>query len=318
MAEQTVEEVLSSFPPFAGQIDAEYRASNANLTTLQMNIGYKCNLACRHCHLQCSPKRDEEMGRETMQACLDACIHGGFKTLDITGGAPEMNPHLQWLIEQASALKLDTVVRTNLTILLEPEYEHYLDVYAENDVHLFASLPYYAARNCDKIRGSGVFDNSIKVLRKLNELGYGTGKHVITLVFNPAGPILPPDSSGLEAEYRMRLKHDFDIDFSNLVSIANMPCGRFAEALNRKDRLKDYVQQLVDVFNPDTVPAMMCRDQISVDWQGKLYDCDFNQAMGLPMLSGETIFDWVDRDPQPRNIAFRNWCYTCTAGAGSS
>ncbi|MBO4365394.1 MAG: radical SAM protein, partial [Eggerthellaceae bacterium] len=182
MAEYTVEEVLSSFPPFAERIDLPYRVSNANLSTFQINIGYKCNLACRHCHLQCSPSREEEMNRETMRACLDACVRGGFKIFDITGGAPEMNPHLQWLIEQATALDLDVVVRTNLTILLEPEYEHLLNVYADNDVNLFASLPYYSATTCDKIRGGGVFNESIKVLKKLNELGYGRGKHTLSLV----------------------------------------------------------------------------------------------------------------------------------------
>ena len=258
------------------------------------------------------------MSRETMEACLAVYVSQGFKLLDITGGAPEMNPNLQWLIEQAARRNISTVVRTNLTILLEPDYQHFLHVYASNDVHLFASLPFYTSGNCDKIRGGGVFEKSVCVLKMLNDMGYGRGDHALTLVFSPAGPTLPPDNAELEAEYRRNLKRDFDIDFTNLVSITNMPCGRFANALNRNDKLGRYVQKLIDAFNPQTVPSMMCRDQISVDWQGKLYDCDFSQAMGLPLVSGESIFDWVDRRPQPRRIAFRNWCYACTAGAGSS
>lgn len=318
MPDQAIEEVLNSFEPFATRVADEYRVSSEHPGTFQVNIGYKCNLACKHCHVNCSPVREEEMSLETMQACLDACVNGGFKLFDITGGAPEMNPHLEWLIEQATARDLEVIVRTNLCILLEPEYEHFIDVYASHHVHLFASLPYYSAKNCDKIRGDGTFMANIEVLRKLNSVGYGTGKHELTLVFGPAGPSLPPDLADLEAEYHRRLKADFDIEFDNLVGMTNMPCGRFAEALNRKDKLGRYVEKLIDAFNPDTVPTMMCRDQINVDWKGDLYDCDFNQAMGLPLLSRETVFDWVDRIPAPRSIAFRNWCYACTAGSGSS
>ena len=318
MSQQSVEEVLDSYPSFASAIEPQYCTSNERLMTLQANIGYKCNLVCRHCHLQCSPSREEEMSQETMLACLDAYAAGGFKLFDITGGAPEMNPHLQWLIEEAARRGYPTVVRTNLCILLDPVYEHFIDVYQRNNVHLYASLPFYEAGNVDKIRGDGTFMACIEALRKLNEVGYGTGSHVITLVYSPAGPSLPPDIVSLEAEYHRRLKADFGIEFDNLVSMTNMPCGRFAEALNKKDKLGRYVEKLIDAFNPETVPAMMCRDQISIDWQGKLYDCDFNQAMGVPTPSGETIFDWVDRTPAARPIAFRNWCYACTAGAGSS
>lgn len=318
MPDQTIEEVLASFPPFAAQIGEEYRLTQRHLTTLQVNVGYRCNLACRHCHLQCSPARTETMSCETMQACLQACEHGGFDVLDITGGAPEMNPHLEWLIEQAHERGMATIVRTNLCILLDPQYAHFLDVYPKFDVHLFASLPFYSARNCDKIRGDGTFNENIDVLRMLNQRGYGTSEHALTLVYSPAGASLPPDNAEMEREYHRRLKEDFDIVFDDLVTITNMPCGRFAEALNRKNNLGRYMQKLVGAFNSDTVPTMMCRSQISVDWQGWLYDCDFNQAMGLPLLSGETIFDWVNRDPAPRRIAFRNWCYACTAGAGST
>lgn len=317
-ATQTVEEVLASFPPFAGEIDERYRRTEEHLTTFQVNVGYKCNLACRHCHLNCSPARTEEMPRETMQACLDACAAGGYGVFDITGGAPEMNPDLEWLIEQASKLDVEIVVRTNLCILLEPEYERFFDVYDRHDVHLFASLPAYSARNCDKVRGDGTFMANIEVLKRLNGLGFGTGKHHLTLVYGPPGPTLPPKNSETEAEYHRRLKEDFGVEFTDLATMTNMPCGRFAEALNRKGRLDRYMEKLLGAFNPETVPDMMCRKQVSVDWQGKLYDCDFNQAMGLPLLSGETVFDWAGHAPRPRRIAFRNWCYACTAGSGST
>lgn len=318
MTNQTAEEVLASYPPFITRVDEPYRVSSERLTTLQVNVGYRCNLACRHCHLSCSPARAEEMTRETMQACLDAYDAGGFGLLDLTGGAPEMNPHLAWMIEQAHDKGIDSVVRTNLCILLDPEYRHFVDVYVKNRVHLFASLPSYAPGPCDKIRGNGTFMASIEAIKLLNTVGYGTGDLPLTFVFSPAGPMLPPDKDEMEREYRRRLKEDFDVEFTDLVMMTNMPCGRFAETLNKKNRLGVYVQKLIDAFNPNTVPTMMCRDQISVDWQGNIFDCDFNQAMGIATPSGETIFDWVDREPKARPIAFRNWCYACTAGAGSS
>ncbi len=321
MAERSVEQVLASYPPFAQRVDEGYRVTNDRLTTLQINVGYACNLACKHCHLSCSPARTEEMSRETMKACLDAYRLGGFSQIDLTGGAPEMNPHLEWLIEEASKICDDVIVRTNLCILTQPGFGHFAQVYAEHDVTLFASLPYYSARNCDKVRGDGTFMASIEALRMLNELGYGdSGRdgHTLTLVFNPSGAVLPPNQDSLEAEYHARLEADFGVRFTNLVAIANAPGGRFAERLNAKDRLGKYMQKLIDAFNPATLEGMMCRSQVSVDWEGKLYDCDFNQAMHVPLMSGETIFDWAKRRPERRNIAFRNWCYACTAGAGSS
>ena len=318
MANQSVEEVLASYPPFIERIDEEFRVSKECVETMQVNIGLRCNLACRHCYVSCSPARTELMDRTTMQACLDACVRGGFKTLDITGGAPEMNPDLEWFIEEADKRDIYTVVRTNLVILLEPEYEHFYQVYCDHYVHLFASLPYYTPGNCDKIRGKGVFDASIEVIQKLNSLGYGTGEYNLTFVFNPAGPTLPADTEELENEYRRNLKRDFDIEFTNLVVMNNMPCGRFAETLNRKDKLGLYMEKLINAFNKETIPTRMCRNQVAVDWQGNLADCDFNNAMGNRLLSGETIFDWVDREPEPRKISFCNWCYACTAGSGST
>ena len=318
MGNQTTAEVRASFPPFEGRVEEQYRVSNECLATMQINVGLRCNLACRHCYVRCSPTRTEEMSRETMQACLDAAVRGGFKTLDITGGAPEMNPNLEWFLDEADKRDLYTIVRTNLVILLEPEYERFFQIYQDHFVHLYASLPYYTPNNCDKIRGKGVFGTSIEVIQKLNSMGYGTGEHNLTFVYNPSGPTLPADTEELENEYRRTLKQDFDIEFTNLVVMNNMPCGRFAEALNRKDKLGTYMQKLIDAFNPETVPTRMCRNQVAVDWQGNLADCDFNNSMGCRLLSGETIFDWVDRAPAARKIHFTNCCYACTAGSGST
>ena len=323
MPEETVKEALAAVPPFISMVPAEHRVTNDRLSTQQINVGYKCNLACKHCHLQCGPARTEEMSRETMQACLDAFEVGGFSAVDITGGAPEMNPDLEWFLREWQVRGVKPIVRTNLCILLQPEYEHFVQVYADTDVHLFASLPYYTARNVDKIRGDGTFAASIEALRMLNAVGYGDhdgegDTHAITLVFNPAGATLPPSQASLEAEFHRNLAADFDVHFSNLVAMTNYPAGRFASALARKGNLSKYMHRLYDAFNPDTTEGMMCRDQISIDWAGDIYDCDFNQALGMKAAKAVTIFDFA-REKQPaRRIVFANHCYTCTAGAGSS
>ena len=318
MPEQTTWEVMRSFPDFVERVPEEFRYTQERMSTLQVNVGYRCNLACRHCHLQCGPKRTEAISHEAMEAAIDAYEVGGFTTLDVTGGAPEMHPELEWFLRSAHERGANLIVRTNLCILTDPEYAHFADVYADVDATVFASLPYYTARNVDKIRGDGVFAGSIEGIRMLNERGYGTGKHTLTLVFNPSGPTLPPSQDSLELEYHQKLADDFGIYFTNLIAITNNPIGRFAEALNRKNRLGGYLQRLIDAFNPDTVPAMMCRNTISVDWQGNLYDCDFNQALGLPSIGHKTIFDLAHEAPTPHRIVFANHCYGCTAGAGSS
>ena len=323
MPEETVKEALAVVPPFISMVPAEHRVTNDTLSTLQINVGYKCNLACKHCHLQCGPARTEEMSRETMQACLDAFEVGGFTSVDITGGAPEMNPDLEWFLREWQARGVRPIVRTNLCILTLPEYSHFVQVYADVDAHLFASLPYYTARNVDKIRGDGTFAASIEAMHMLNAIGYGDhdgagDTHSITLVFNPSGATLPPSQVSLEAEFHRSLASDFNVHFSNLVAMTNYPAGRFASALARKGNLSKYMHRLFDAFNPDTTESMMCRDQISIDWAGDIYDCDFNQALGLKVARPMTIFDFA-REKQPvRRIVFANHCYTCTAGAGSS
>jgi len=318
MAEKTVEEVMNEFTPFIEVVPECDRVTNVPMTTMQVNVGYKCNLACRHCHLECGPKRTEMMSREVMQACLDAYELGGFSAVDITGGAPEMHPDLEWFLREWQARGVKPIVRTNLCILADPEYARFAQLYADVDATLFASLPYYSARNVDKIRGDGTFAGSIEGLKLLNEVGYGDGGRPITLVYNPPTATLPPDQASMEREYRRRLTADFGVSFTNLVAITNNPSGRFAAALARKGNLESYMNRLIGAFNPATTASMMCRDQVSVDWQGNLYDCDFNQALGLRVEGGTTIFDLAKKAPSVRNIVFANHCYGCTAGAGSS
>lgn len=318
MGERTVDEVMSSFTPFIDVVPECDRVTNKQLTTMQVNVGYACNLACRHCHLQCGPNRTEQMSREVMQACLDAFETGGFKAVDITGGAPEMHPDLEWFLHEWQTRGVKPIVRTNLCILTEEGYERFPQLYADVDAQLFASLPYYSARNVDKIRGNGTFAASIEGLKLLNAVGYGEGGRPITLVYNPPTATLPPDQTSMEAEYRRRLTADFGVSFTNLVAITNNPSGRFAAALARKGNLESYMNRLIGAFNPATTASMMCRDQVSIDWQGQLYDCDFNQALGLKVEDDITVFDLAKQAPEVRNIVFANHCYGCTAGAGSS
>jgi len=323
MPAKTIREAMAEVPPFAGMVPEEHRVTNDTQSTLQANIGYRCNLACRHCHLECGPTRTEMMSRETMQACIDAFEVGGFKSIAITGGAPEMHPDLEWFLREWQARGVRPIVRTNLCILTQPEYAHFAQLYHEVDATLFASLPFYSARNVDKIRGDGTFMACIEALRMLNALGYGDADgngdtHTMTLVFNPAGATMPPDQASMELQYRRNLARDFDVHFSNLVAITNNPIGRFAEALNRKDKLGGYLKRLCDAFNPATTEGMMCRDQISVNWAGDVFDCDFNQALGLGIAAGKSIFDFARERQGARPIAFANHCYACTAGAGSS
>ena len=258
------------------------------------------------------------MSREVMQACLDAFGACGFASVDITGGAPEMHPELEWFLREWQARNVKPIVRTNLCILTDPAYTRFVRLYADVDATLFASLPYYSAHNVDKIRGDGTFAASIEGLRLLNGVGYGDGGRPITLVYNPPMASLPPDQASMEREFRRRLSADFDVSFTNLVAITNNPSGRWAAALNRKGNLESYMNRLIGAFNPATTAGIMCRAQVSVDWEGRLYDCDFNQALGLPVEGGATIFDLAREKPASRHIVFANHCFGCTAGAGSS
>lgn len=314
----SVEELMGGYPPFEERVPKECRYTKERLTTLQVNVGYRCNLACRHCHLQCGPKRSEAMSREVMQACIEAYRVGGFSSMDITGGAPEMHPDYEWFLAQVADAGIRPMCRTNLCILTDPDYAHFAELYAEYDVTLVASLPAYVARKCDKVRGEGTFDADIEAMRMLNDLGFGTGEHTLMLVYNPAGAVLPPSQASLEAEYKARLSADYGLSFDSLIAIANNPSGRFAAALDEKGNLGRYMDRLIGAFNEATCAGMMCRDQISVDYAGRVYDCDFNQALGLEIEGGKSIFDFAQAAPEVRHIVFANHCYGCTAGSGSS
>lgn len=312
---------LDAFEPFVGRVAEPYRRTEDALSVLQVNISRRCNLACRHCHVEAGPNRTEVMSRETLAHCLAVYRDRAFDTLDITGGAPETNPDFAWFIREAAEAGGTTMVRSNLVILQEPGYEHLPELYAELGVTIVASLPHYTAKPMEKQRGSGTFDAVIAMLQRLNRLGYGTvGGPELDLVYNPGGAFLPPDQGALEKEYKQKLEADFGIGFTNLFAIANNPLGRFGNRLEQTGNLKSYMGKLIAAFNPETVPAMMCRSQLSVGYDGTLYDCDFNQAADIPCASGLTIADYaLDASlPLARDIRFGNHCYACCAGAGSS
>ncbi len=291
------------------------------INTFQVNVGLKCNLECVHCHVSSSPRRKEEMTWKTMEMILDSAEKVNATEIDITGGAPEMNPNLKHFIIEANRRGFTTKVRTNLTILLEPGYEDYPDFFKENRVQLIASLPCYLQDNVDKQRGTGVYEDSIKAIKLLNDVGYGIDPDLpLHLVYNPVGPSLPPEQESLEDDYRRELKDRYDIHFTNLLTITNMPIGRYRVDLRHADKEKEYFQLLTESFNPDTVDDLMCRYQISVDWDGKLYDCDFHLAMRKPVNSGAPnhISQFDEYVLTKRKIVTQDYCFGCTAGCGSS
>ncbi|QDT98477.1 arsenosugar biosynthesis radical SAM (seleno)protein ArsS [Gimesia aquarii] len=292
------------------------------INTLQMNLGKLCNMTCEHCHVDAGPDRREIMIWETIQDCLKALKNSGFQTLDLTGGAPEMNPHFRDLVEEATKLKKQIIDRCNLTILLAPGYTDLPDFLAAHQVEIVASLPCYLEENTDDQRGNGAFKKSVQALQKLNSLGYGksNSKLKLSLVYNPVGFSLPPDQSELELAYRRELKKQFDIEFTNLITITNMPISRFLSELVNQGQLEEYMERLINAFNPETVSGLMCRSIISVDWQGYLYDCDFNQMLNLPVSvsTRRHIRDFLYHELSEREIVTNQHCYGCTAGAGSS
>lgn len=311
---------LTEIPPFQQMIpDKKYMDTEEYLDVLQMNIGRKCNLICKHCHVNAGPVRTEEMSREVMDDCLAFAKEQKIATIDITGGAPEMNPNLEYLIEESSKICNHVIVRTNLVILLDEAYKYLIEVYAKNKVEIVCSLPYYRAAEMDKVRGDGSFDKAIEVLRCLNATGYGKSPElVLNMVYNPAGAFFPPDQEAMEKEYKQKLLQDFGIEFNSLYTLYNNPMGRFGAFLQRSGNLKRYMKKLFDAFNADTVGALMCRTQISVDYDGQLYDCDFNLAAGIPVVGNQKIFDVTGKPYQVRKIRMDKHCYACTAGAGSS
>ncbi len=293
------------------------------LDTLQLNLGYLCNLSCIHCHVGAGPNRRELMDRTTMEQALEACRRFDVQTLDLTGGSPEMNPEFRWLVEQARSRGIHVMDRLNPTIMEEPGYEWVGDFLAEHQVEAIASLPCYSKDNVDAQRGNGVFEASINALQKLNELGYGdpAGSLELNLVYNPLGPTLPPDQQALESDYKRLLDDEFGIRFNRLFTITNMPIQRFGAILLSKGQFDDYMALLKNAYQRENLKGVMCRSLISVDYQGFLYDCDFNQMLGLP-LGGEKqarhLSQLLETSELPRRIGVAGHCYGCTAGQGSS
>lgn len=318
------------------------------LTTLQVNLGYLCNLSCTHCHVNAGPKRTELASLETVEHILDFIKINNISILDVTGGAPEMNPHFKHLVKQARALDVEVIDRCNLTILEEPGYEDMAQFLADNGVTVTASLPCYQEKNVSEQRGKGVFDSSITVLQKLNRLGYGIdADKKLSLVYNPNGAFLPPDQMGLEKAYKKELKENFDIDFNELFTITNMPISRYGSMLMSKNIFDDYMGLLKSSYAPDNLNGVMCMNLLSIDWQGFVYDCDFNQMLDWPLISPDGNHGQYDADGgkaandsglnilasdkkrihiselmttnlEENPIVIGEHCYGCTAGQGSS
>lgn len=296
--------------------------SGERITTVQVNVGLVCNITCEHCHVSSSPRRKEEMSWETMEHVLRVVREAGAGVIDITGGAPEMNPNFRRLASTAIKMGIKVMVRTNLTILLEPGYHDLFEFFPAHRIHLVASLPCYTKENVDRQRGNGVHDASIEALRRLNAVGYGREAHLpLDLVYNPGGPNLPGDQTALEADYKRELWDRHRIVFTRLITITNMPIGRFMTALKKEKKVESYRELLRTSFNKATIAPLMCRHQIDVDWNGVIYDCDFNLALRMPVRNGAGgpihVRDF-DAELHARRIVTGEHCFGCTAGHGSS
>lgn len=302
-----------SFPPI----------QRSPLSILQVNVGYRCNQTCVHCHVNAGPNRKEEMSAQTAADIVEFMQASDVQTLDITGGAPELNPNFRFLVRKAKERGIRVIDRCNLTILFEPGQEDLADFLAAQRVSVVASLPCYLDENVDAQRGKGVYERSIEGLRRLNALGYGGDDPDLTLdlVYNPQGPVLPPAQTDLEKDYKRELGNRFGIRFNRLLTLANMPVGRFASTLISKGEFDDYLQVLRKAHVDANVEHVMCRNTVSIDWQGYAYDCDFNQMLGLPMRwNGKErthITEMVPDAFEGRPIAVRDHCFGCTAGQGS-
>lgn len=308
-----------NIPDFESHLEDGILWSKDRPTTMQVNITKTCNLACKHCHVESSPARTEDMTRETADKVIELFKKEGFQILDITGGAPEMSSQYKYLIENLAPYAKKIMTRTNLTIHLEPEYEGYLEFMKDHKVEIVASLPFYEKDKTDRQRGMGVYDESIEVLQKLTKMGYGVEDDLILdLVYNPNGAILPGDQVELENIYRAKLD-EYGIKFNQLFTITNNPSGRFYKWLERSGNLERYMDKLLVAFNPATIDDVMCRDMISVNDDGRLYDCDFNLATDLQMVDEpKTLDQALVMGLGKRKIATANHCYGCTAGSGSS
>ena len=317
-----------SFQPFTERVGQEkgLPLKRVNLDTVQLNLGKLCNQACLHCHVDAGPKRTEIMSPRTAELALDLIRAAKARTVDLTGGAPELNPSFRFLVEQNRQDGRHVLDRCNLTVLFESGQEDLAEFLAEHQVEIFASLPCYSEENVAAQRGHGVYEKSIAALRKLNALSYGRAGSglVLNLVYNPVGVHLPPPQQNLEADYKRELGERFGLTFNNLLTITNMPIARFAHSLERDGKLAEYMGLLAQAFNPATLDSLMCRHLVSISWDGYLYDCDFNQMLnlrlgnGTPLRLGEHSADSLVRQLIGRDIRLDSHCYGCTAGAGSS
>ncbi|MCG6535970.1 MAG: arsenosugar biosynthesis radical SAM protein ArsS [Syntrophales bacterium LBB04] len=311
---------LAVNPSFAERVFHPLTAEGIGI--FQINVGYRCNLGCRHCHVNAGPLRPEIMSKAVMEQCLKILESHSIPTIDITGGSPEMHPEIRWFLKECAALGRRLLVRTNAVILLEKSYESFIDLYAENRIEVVVSLPHMDPHVTDRQRGEGVFLKLMEAIRRLNARGYGrvgTGL-ILDLVHNPGGAYLPGSQAALEASYRLILQNKHGITFDHLFCINNMPIGRYLDYLRRTDNYEEYMATLVNAFNPAALKNVMCKTTLSVAWDGRLHDCDFNQMLGLLINHGApdhiSAFD-MDKLAH-RRIVIGNHCYGCTAGAGSS
>ena len=314
-----------ALPTFKEKISEtnEFPLKAKKLEILQINVGYMCNQVCSHCHVDAGPDRKEIMTRETMIQCLNVIKNTGAHTLDLTGGAPEMNPNFRWFVEEASKAGIkDFIVRSNLTIITaNKKYNDLPNFFKKYNVHVVSSMPHWTRGKTDKQRGDGVFNASIEALKMLNAVGYGRpeNKLRLDLVYNPSGAFLPSNQKSLEKDFKKALLEAFNIHFHNLFAITNLPISRFLDYLIASENYEDYMYALVEAYNPTAVANVMCTNTLSVSWDGYLYDCDFNQMLQLPVSSKvKHISDYNEDLLEGRNIVMSQHCYGCTAGAGSS
>ena len=321
--EQIAELEKTGLEPFADKI-TQFGYSSLKPTGIdifQINVGKMCNQTCNHCHVDAGPDRKEIMTKETLQLCLDAVDKGNIKVVDLTGGAPEMNPHFRWFVEELSHRNVNVMVRSNLTIILaNPKYNDLPEFFKKHKVEVISSLPHFSKLRTDAQRGEGVFEKSIKALQMLNAVGYGIEGYGLNLnlVFNPTGALLPPSQTSLERDFKERLLRQYDVTFNSLFAITNMPISRFLDYLLASGNYESYMEELVNSFNPTAIDSVMCRNMLSVGWDGYLFDCDFNQMLDMKTNVIEHIKDFDKGNLTDRLIKLGQHCYGCTAGAGSS
>ncbi len=299
-----------------------YPLKPLNLDIFQINLGKMCNQVCKHCHVDAGPDRKEIMTRETMLECLDAIDKSNCTTVDLTGGAPEMNPDFRWFVEQLSSKGKHIIVRCNLTIIVaNKKYNDLPEFYKKHNIEVVSSLPYFSSTKTDAQRGDGVFDQSIRALQMLNAVGYGVEGSglILNLVYNPSGAFLPPDQSELSGTFHTKLKERYDVVFNDLFAITNIPISRYLQYLVASGNYNGYMEKLVNAYNPMAAANVMCRTTLSIGWDGHIYDCDFNQMLDLKVATqGQHLRDFNAQDLRERSIIVNQHCYGCTAGAGSS